>query len=265
MKHSLILSKVKDKSWASNSFSSGPEKRAGVLLKFKKTKIKFGPDGELTKGKFHSFKITWPSGKIDIFILQSHLYEFVNYYYLYFSLDSKFRLNVTFISLVLQDLGAHCYFDKLEIEDHEQTKLSYRYCGKYSRFIVYPLFIKLVINIILESQNDFKLKASFCVIDKSLILSPIDALFPVFPAEEDMEVNFELKPQYYKVGNTYYLQSFFLRVTKLHNIKLLYEKSEKNNIAIYDGPGFMFKILKFIEQKLTLHNFNISMCLTVHI
>ena len=241
LKHSLILLKLKDKSWESNGLSSGPENRTGGLLKFIKRKLIFGPNCELTHGKINDFIITWPSGKIDIIILQSHLYKFQFYYYLYFYLNSKIRLNVTFISLILQDLGVNCDFDKLEIIHLEKFTTNYRYCGKYSRFIVYPLFFNLIIHITLESQNDFKLKCLFSVIDDNLIFSPITS-FPV-------EVNFELQPQYYKVGSKHYLTSFFLRVTKLHNIKLLIKNSEKNNFVIYDGPGFMFKILNTFNKK----------------
>ena len=101
LNHSLILLKLKDKCWASNGFSSGPNKKPGVLLSVHKQKIKSGPHWQLTKGNIHNFTITRPSGKINIIKLQSHWYKLVHYYYLYFNLNSQLRLNVTFISLVL--------------------------------------------------------------------------------------------------------------------------------------------------------------------
>ena len=125
-------------------------------------------------------------------------------------------------------------------------KSSYRYCGKYSKFFLYPTFMKLIINIILESQNDFKLNSLFCVIDENLIYNSIDSV-PV-----EAKVNFELQPECYIVGRKYYLTSFFLRVKKLHKIKLLFENPEKGNFGIYDGPGFMFKILSsFVKNHCT--------------
>ena len=181
------------------------------------------------------------SGKIHITVLQDH--KFVYYYHLYFSLNPKLRLNVTIISLVLHNLGTKCDYDKLEIKPQGKITSIYRYCGKHSRFNVYPLFSRLTINLILESKNDIKLKAVFSVTDKYLIFSLVDSLPRL------CERNVSIQSQYYKIGSKYYMASFLLRATKLHKVKLDFVKSEENNSVIFDGPGIMFKVLNIAGKR----------------
>ena len=158
-------------------------------------------------------------------------------------MNPKLRLNITFISIVLHNLGTKCDYDKHEIKHQEKTKLKHRYCGKHSEFNVYPLFIKMTVTLTLKTKNNFKLKAAFSVTDECLIFSPVNSLSRL------SEKNFELQSQYYKIVSKYYLTSFLLRVTKLHKISLRFGKSEENNSVIYDGPGTMFKVLSIFGEK----------------
>ena len=238
LKYSLIFLSLKDKSWDSNGHSSGPTNRTGELIEKKKKK---GANWRRAKGIIHNSNIIWPSGKIHITVLQNH--KFVYFYHLYFSLNPKLRLNVTIISLVLHNLGTKCDYDKLEIKPQGKITSIYRYCGKHSRFNVYPLFSRLTINLILESKNDIKLKTVFSVTDKYLIFSLVDSLPRL------SERNVSIQSQYYKIGSKYYMASFLLRATKLHKVKLDFVKSEENNSVIFDGPGIMFKVLNIAGKK----------------
>ena len=206
LKYSLIFLTLKDKSWDSNGHTSGPTNRTGELQKLRENNKKLGVNWHRTKGIIHNSNIIWASGQIHITVLQNH--KFVYYYHLYFSLNTKLRLNVTFISFVLHNLGTKCDYDKLEIKPQGKITSIYRYCGKHSRFNVYPLFSRLTINLILESKNDIKLKAVFSVTDKYLIFSLADSLPRL------AERNVSIQSQYYKIGSKYYMSSFLSKSYK---------------------------------------------------
>ena len=118
--------------------------------------------------KTNEFDIKWPSGHIHI-IINTHYLHFDGYNYdYYFTLNSQLRLNITFNVLTIPN------YDEMYIQNTVLFMPYYNYSGKYSKFNVYPKFSKLIMYLILQSQNAFKLDATFSIIDKNLIFSPIN-------------------------------------------------------------------------------------------
>ena len=182
-------------------------------------------------------------GKFLLFIEQlsvSYLQWQYDYHY-HFRLSSQIRLNFTFNTLTLQNLGSKCEFDQMYIHNIYNVKLCYKYCGKYSNFNVYPNFSKLELWLNIKSHVAFKFNATFCIIDKDLIFSPINSSSKVIT--RDIEI------QCYKIGIKYYLSSFYLRVKKMYKMKLHIIKSEGKSHVVYDGPGTMFEILKISRKE----------------
>ena len=227
LKYSLIFLKLKDKT--KNTIGLAPEWILHMIA----------------PSNSRRFNIDWPSGHFHIFQEQHYRYLFTDTFSYCFTLNTKIRLNVTFDTLTLQ--GAKCEHDKLEIYQKQRSQgakcsnvihqneksLLYTYCGKHSKFSVFPKFIKLRVFISLNSKNAFQLNATFCVIDNNLIFTPFNS--PSRVKTSDIEVH----PQCYKIGGKYYVTSFLLIVKKLYKIKLKIIQSEAKNYVVHDGPSNM--------------------------
>ena len=210
---------------------------------FLKLKDKSSESRNPNKKLFNDHYIKWPSGQVLIIIKQLNWPYWQYIYFYFFRLSSQIRLNFTFNTLTLQNLGSKCQFDRMYIRPMANKKLCYEYCGKYSNFNVFPKFSKVKLELNLGSHMAFKLDATFCIIDKDLIFSPINSSSKVIT--RDIEI------QCYKIGVKYYLSSFYLRVKKMYKLKLHVIKSEEKHHVVYDGPGTMFEILKMSRKEPT--------------
>ena len=212
LKYSLIFLKLKDKS--KKTISRLPEWILHMVA----------------PSNYQKFNIHWPSGHLHIFLEQHYIYLFTDSCSYFFTLNTKLRLNVTFNTLTLH--GTKCEHDKLKIQQKGKS-LHYTYCGKHSKFSVYPKFIKPEIFISLKSKNSFKFKATFCVTDKNLIFTPFN--LPTRVITRDIEIH----PQCYKIGGKYYVTSLHLRVKKLYKIKLKIIELETNNYLVYGSRYYV--------------------------
>ena len=211
-----------------------------IFLKMKDKSVKLRSLFQGARPSYES-NVTWTSGQIFIFNSQ----RIYRKYQFYFNINPKLKLNMTFFVLHLQGALTNCKYDKLEIESFKETKGKYKYCGYHSNLNVYPEYNNLILNIKLVWFRPFELNAIFSVTDKNLIFSKID-----FPPSEH-EKNFIIRHHCYKIGGTYYLISFIIRIAEIYRVQLNIINSTQRNYVIYDGPGYVFDILNTDSKKST--------------
>ena len=181
----------------------------------------------------YKFNVTWTSGQIYMFYSKLFRLE----YQIYFNLNLKLKLNVTFIVLYLRGLTVHCSLDKLEIINSKDNNEKYKYCGYHSKVNIYPKFNNVLLGIYLSGHKSFEMDMIFSVTDKSLIFNKLD-----FPLSEHGKNNL-IKQHCYKIGGTYYLISFLIHLTEIYRVKVNIVNSANRRYIIYDGPGYIFDVL----------------------
>ena len=188
--------------------------------------------------------VLWTSGKIFISLPSYKHGSFI--FQFYFDLNSELRLNLTFILLHLRDVLLKCQYDKLEVKLNQKlinTKSTYKYCGYYSNFILYPDMHDFIVIISLQLMKPFDLDALFSVTDKDFISNPLDL------ALNTKEPLVLIQLLCYKIVRKYYLTSFLVSITKIYRLQIDIAKSKEKNYVLYDGPGYRFNILNKKGEK----------------
>ena len=182
------------------------------------------------------------SGHIHI----SHIpYKYKSYLYsLYFNLNVRIILNITFHMLHLREVALDCNYDKLEVKCPKRTEEKYKYCGYHSNFNLYPYLNEVIIIITLHLRMSFNLNASFSITDKTLIFNPLNS-----SSMWSGITGSKVKPQYYNICGQYFVTSFFINILKAYQLYIKFLNSNEKNYVIYDGPDSRFNMLNINENK----------------
>ena len=166
--------------------------------------------------------VLWTSGKIFISLPSYKYGSFI--FQFYFDLNSELRLNLKFILLHLRGVLLKCQYDKLEVKLNQNlinTKSTYKYCGYYSNFILYPDMHDFIVIISLQLMKPFDLDAFFSVTDKNFISNPLDL------ALNTKEPLVLIQLLCYKIVRKYYLTSFLVSITKIYRLQIYIANQRK--------------------------------------
>ena len=166
-------------------------------------------------------------------------------YNIVFNVDMKLTLNITFLLLKFYLELDLCGSSGIKILDKNpnidnNTYSEYVYCKQYATFNFYPKFNQVYIT---TGTNDygniypFQMSFQFSVTDNKVIKSKIHKLFPQTSLPNVFDFHC------YKMYRHFLMVSCLIKVSKLYQI-FMSSSSDLKSFTIYDGPGFIFPVLK---------------------
>ena len=180
---------------------------------------------------------------------------------IYFSLEKKLRLNVTFLSIDFLVVGKICQYDKIWIQS--QSKLStsnFVFCGIHSQFSLYPgsTDVKLVIKVY-KARHPINIRVMFSVISNrimeshSLLKSKTRSVLLTSTAVHNIIIQ-----------NTM-VYSFKFQAEKYNGINFSLTVNNKMYILLFSGPGYKSRKINISETVMYFVNtFQCSLQLIKH-
>ena len=195
--------------------------------------------------------ISWATGNIYLFTYAASERIKIPYQF-YFYIDNKLTLNLTFVVLKFYRDLYYCNDEGIQIgqatlcsEGFGSPK--YAYCKQYATFSLYPNFNSLCIRQLSYSRGN----TSEAFIEVSLRYSVIDYEFVISTnLKYQHKLNnlsiVHLESTYslhnYICSSGYKVFSFMFKVKKV--CRVIFSSTLLEDMHIYDGPGFVFPILK---------------------
>ena len=174
-------------------------------------------------------------------------------YRIFFNVDKKLTLNVTFLALKFYFEFNHCNTTGIQIRvKHSQINKNatkedftiYNYCKQYATFNFYPEFNQIWILTIRDNANfvlPFQLHSRFSVMDSQFVMTNLMTK-PYSQTHLPNMYDFHS----YIFYNNFLLISYLIQVKKTYQI--IISLVNFRDVLVYDGPGFIFNVVNITQN-----------------